>query len=54
MIVAEEVQQPVQRQHTQLRLQGMTGVFCLLLGNTRRDDDVAELRSACGRREATE
>ena len=45
MIVAEQVQQPVQRQHAQLGLIGVPRLARLAAGDAGRDHDVAELAS---------
>ena len=42
MVVAEEVQQPVQREHPQLGLVRMTGRLGLAPGDAGRDDDIAQ------------
>ena len=42
MVVAEKVQQPVQREHPQLGLIRMTGRLGLAPGDAGRDDDIAQ------------
>ena len=48
VIVAEQVQQPVQREHPQLGRLAVAGVARLALGDAAGDHDVAEESAGCG------
>ena len=50
VIVAEQVQQPVQRQHPQLGATGVPRLVGLARGDARRDDDIAQIRRIGGSR----